>query len=164
MTIKKNKHRPIAVLAASLLWGGLYQAQESINANGGDATGNGGNVAYSIGQVLYVTNTNGTVSEAQGVQQAYTILSIGVKNETELAMSLSVFPNPTTDVLNLNVADYKVEKLNYQLTDLQGKVISEKQIAESSTQITMSTQAQSVYFLNIIQNNQIIKSFKIIKN
>ncbi len=53
----KNKSRPIALLAAGLLWAGLAQAQESVNATGGDATGSGGTVAYSVGQVVYTTNT-----------------------------------------------------------------------------------------------------------
>jgi Secretion system C-terminal sorting domain len=162
--MKKNKLRPIAFLASSLLWGGLCQAQESINANGGNATGTGGSVAYSIGQVVYTTNTGSAGSVAQGVQQSYTILSVGIKNETALAMSLSVFPNPTTDVLSLTIADFNADKLNYQLTDLQGKVISEKLIEGNSTQISMTALTVAVYFLNITQNNQIVKSFKIIKN
>jgi Secretion system C-terminal sorting domain len=162
--MKKNKSHPIVFLAASLLLGGLCQAQESLNSNGSYATGSGGSVASSIGQVLYVANTNATGTVEQGVQQAYSIINVGVKNETALAMSLSVYPNPITDVLSLTIADYNAEKLSYQLTDLQGKVISEKKIAESSAQITMSKQVAAVYFLNIIQNNQIIKSLKIIKN
>jgi len=31
---------------------GLAQAQESINTSGGDATGSGGTVAYSIGHMI----------------------------------------------------------------------------------------------------------------
>jgi len=48
----KNKSRPILLLATGLLWAGLAQAQESVNASGGDATGSGGIVAYSIGQAV----------------------------------------------------------------------------------------------------------------
>ena len=44
----KNKSRPILLLATGLLWADLAQAQESANASGGDATGSGGTVAYSI--------------------------------------------------------------------------------------------------------------------
>ncbi|WP_052172358.1 T9SS type A sorting domain-containing protein [Psychroserpens jangbogonensis] len=44
-------------------------SQESINASGSEATGSGGAVSYSVGQVFYSTQTgsNGTLSE--GVQQ-----------------------------------------------------------------------------------------------
>lgn len=52
----RNKSRPIFLLAAGLLWAGLAKAQESTNASGGDATGSGGTVAYSVGEIVYTTN------------------------------------------------------------------------------------------------------------
>ena len=79
-------------------------------------------------------------------------------------MLLVVFPNPTTSFLNLQIADLKKEQLVYQLTDALGKLIIENKITESSTQINMNAQAEAIYFLKIIQNNQTVKTFKIIKN
>lgn len=113
----KNKSRPIALLAVGLLWTGLAQAQESVNASGGDATGSGGTVAYSIGQVVYTTNTGSNGSVAQGVQHAYEIFTVGIK-ETALNISLTIFPNPTTDNLTLQISDYNNEKLSFQLFDI----------------------------------------------
>jgi len=82
------------------------QAQTShqvLSATGGDASGSGGTVAYSVGQIVYTTNTGNTGSVAQGVEQAYEISSVGIK-ETALNISLSVFPNPTSDFLTLKVS------------------------------------------------------------
>lgn len=70
------------------------KAQESANSTGGDATGSGGTVAYSVGQVVYTTNTSSNGSEAQGVQHAYEIYTLGVE-ENEINSSLIAFPNPT---------------------------------------------------------------------
>jgi hypothetical protein len=139
-------------------------AQEATDASGGDATGSGGTVAFSIGQIDYTINTGTTGSAAQGVQQPYTIINIGLNNETDLLMSLTLFPNPTTDILNLNIQEYNTEKLSYQLTDAIGKLISEKKIVENFTKIELISQVNAIYFLNIIKNNQIVKTFKIIKN
>ncbi len=140
-------------------------AQQATTASGGDAAGSGGSAAYSVGQIVYTTNTGTTGSVAQGVQQAYEISVVtGIKNETKINMSLVVFPNPTTNFLNLQIADLKKEQLVYQLTDALGKLIIENKITESSTQINMNAQAEAIYFLNIIQNNQTVKTFKIIKN
>ena len=119
----KNKSRPIVLLTAGLLWAGFAQAQESANASGGDATGSGGTAAYSVGQVVYTTNTGASGTVSQGVQQAYEIFTVGIK-ETELNISLSVFPNPTADNLTLQISDYNNEKLSYQLFDMQGKQLS----------------------------------------
>ncbi len=162
--MKKNKSKPI-LLAATFLWAGLAHGQQATTASGGNASGSGGTVAYSVGQIVYTTNTGTTGSLAQGVQQAYEISVVtGIKNETKTSMSLVVFPNPTTSFLNLQIADIKTEQLIYQLTDALGKLINENKITESSTQINMNAQAEAIYFLNVLQNNQTVKTFKIIKN
>jgi hypothetical protein len=160
----KNKLSPILLLVTGLLWAGLAQAQESANASGGDATGSGGTVAYSVGQVVYTTNTNATGTVSQGVQQAYEIFTVGIK-ETELNISLSVFPNPTADNLTLQISDYNNEILRYQLIDMQGKIIDARQISAQQTQIDMNSLPSATYFINVVnQENKIVKSFKIIKN
>lgn len=118
----RNKSRPIFLLAAGLLWAGLAKAQESTNASGGDATGSGGTVAYSVGEIVYTTNAGSLGSAAQGVQHAYEIFTMGIE-ETALHISLTAFPNPTTDNLTLQISEYNSEKLAYKLYDLHGKML-----------------------------------------
>lgn len=159
----KNKSKPIALLAIAMLWAGLAQAQESANASGGDATGSGGNVAYSLGQVIYTTNTNASGTVSQGVQQAYEIFTVGIK-ETELNISLSVFPNPTTDNLILHVDDFGLSTLNYQLYDIQGKLLNNGQIISKQTQIDLNNWPSATYFLHVINHQNLkIQTFKIVK-
>jgi hypothetical protein len=138
-------------------------AQESVNATGGDASGSEGTVAYSLGQVFYTTSSGSSGTISQGVQQTYEISTVGMK-ETELTISLSVFPNPTTDQLTLQINDYNNEKLTYQLFDMQGKLLSSKVITSNQTQINMSDLPVATYFMIVMQENRKIKSFKIIKN
>ena len=79
------RYRKLKLSAALLLGFGLtgLQAQTSVNAIGGDATGSGGSVSYSVGQVVYTTNkgTNGSVVE--GVQQPYEILVVTAIKEAK---------------------------------------------------------------------------------
>jgi len=160
----KNKSRPIALLATGLLWAGLAQAQESANASGGDATGSGGTVAYSVGQVVYNTNTDASGTVSQGVQQAYEIFTVGIQ-ETELNISLSVFPNPTADNLTLQIGNYNNEQFSYQLFDMQGKLLNNGLVNTQQTQINTSTLPPATYFINLVnQENEPVQSFKIIKN
>ena len=98
------------------------------------------------------------------MQQAYEIFTVGIK-ETELNISLSVFPNPTADNLTLQISDYNNEILRYQLIDMQGKIIDARQISAQQTQIDMNSLPSATYFINVVnQENKIVKSFKIIKN
>jgi opacity protein-like surface antigen len=160
----KNKSRLILLLATVLLWAGLAQAQESVNASGGDATGSGGTVAYSIGQVVYTTNNGISGSAAQGVQDVYEIFTVGIEGTT-LDISLTAFPNPTTDNLTLQISDFNNEKLAYQLFDIQGKLLSNGQVTAEQTQINTSRLPPAAYFINVVnQENKKVQSFKIIKN
>jgi len=160
----KNKSRPLAMLLAGLLWASSAQAQESTNASGGDATGSGGYVAYSIGQVVYTTNTGNSGNVAQGVQHNYEIYSLGTK-ETKLNISLNAFPNPTTENLTLQISDYNNVQLSYQLLDIQRKLVISAQIVDQQTQINMNNLPNGTYFVNVVnQENKKVQSFKIIKN
>ena len=138
-------------------------SHQVLSATGGDATGTGGSVAYSVGQIVYTTSTGTTGSVAQGVEQAYEIYSVGIK-ETALNISLSVFPNPTSDFLTLKVQDYNNETLSFDLLDEQGKLVLNEQITTQDTQVAMSTLARGSYFINIVQKNKKIQTFKIIKS
>jgi hypothetical protein len=141
------------------------QAQEAIPASGGDASGSGGSVSYSVGQMVYTTNqgTNGTIT--QGVQQPYEISVVsGLEEATSINLICSAYPNPTTDYLVLKVENYDIENLSYQLSDIDGKLLEIRKLEGNETFIVMSNFVPAVYFLKVIQNNKELKTFKIVKN
>lgn len=140
------------------------QAQEAVPSAGGDASGSGGTVSYTVGQVVYTTNTGTNGSELQGVQQAYEIFTVGIKDEITTNISLAIFPNPTLENLTLQVQDFNGEKLIYQLFDMQGKLLINNQITSNQTEINLNNLPPSTYFINVLQENKKIQFFKIIKN
>jgi hypothetical protein len=159
------KHKKTITSVAFLLLGlGGLQAQQSTTATGGEATGTGGTASYSVGQVVYTTNTGTNGSVAQGVQQPYEISTTVGINETSVNLELSVYPNPTTNYLTLKVDNFELSTLNFQLMDMQGKIIENKKVNSKSTNISLEGQPAATYFISITKNNQLIKTFKIIKN
>ncbi len=157
------KHKKTITSVAFLLLGlGGLHAQESPTATGGEATGTGGTTSYSIGQVVYTTNTGTNGSVAQGVQQPYEISTTLGINETAINLEMNVYPNPTTNYLTLKVE--KTEGLTFQLYNLQGKVITNKKVNSATTTVAMENLPTATYFLNVVKNKQIVKTFKIIKN
>ena len=152
------------MLTLSLLCFSLSYSQESINSSGSDATGNGGTVAYSIGQVVYTTNSGTNGSSAQGVQHAYEILTLN-ENENAKLISLRAFPNPTNDNLIIEIGNNIDEDLHFELFDLGGKMIKSEKIPDKKVLVDMSKEPSSIYYINIInQENKKVQSFKIIKN
>lgn len=158
------KTSSMVYLAGTLLCTSAAQAQESTNSSGGNATGNGGTVSYSIGQVVYNFNAGNAGSVAQGVQHSFEILPVGI-TEKSLNISLTIFPNPTAENLILQANNCSNEKLLYQLLDIKGKQLSTGQIISQQTQINTASLSNATYFINVInQENQKLQSFKIIKN
>jgi hypothetical protein len=140
------------------------QAQQATTASGGDASGSGGTVAYSLGQLVYTTITDASSTVSHGMQQPYEIFTVGIK-ETEMNISLSVYPNPTADNLTLLINDYNNEKLSYQLFDMQGKLLNSGQVTAQQTQINTANLPSATYFIHVVnQENKKVQSFKIIKN
>ena len=161
------KHKRLKLSALLFLGLGLtgLQAQTSVNATGGDASGSGGSASYSVGQVVYTTNTgtNGTV--AQGVQQPYEISVVtGIEQAKGINLSVSAYPNPTTDYLTLSIGEFDISNLSYQLYDMNGKLLQNAKITGNQTSIVMSNLVPANYFVKVIQGNKEVKTFKIIKN
>jgi hypothetical protein len=154
-------------LVLFLLFFGLtrLQAQEGIPASGGDASGSGGSASYSVGQIVYTTNTGTNGSVAQGVQQPFEISVVSGFEEAEgISLRCSVYPNPTKDYLVLKVENFDNENLSYQLIDINGKYLENKLIEGNETSIVMSNLVPATYFLKVTQNNKEVKTFKIVKN
>jgi hypothetical protein len=155
-------------LSAVLLFGlGLtgLQAQESVNVTGGNASGSGGSASYSIGQVVYKTNTGTNGSVGQGVQQPFEIFVVtGIEQAKDINLSVSAYPNPTTYYLTLEVKDFELSNLHFQLFDMLGKLLQTDKITDIQTSIVMSNLVPATYFVKVIQGNKEVKTFKIIKN
>ena len=159
------KHKKVIASTAFLLLGlGGLHAQENPTTSGGDATGSGGTSSYSVGQIVYTTDVGTNGSVAKGVQQPFEISTVTGIEVNTINLELFVYPNPTTNFLSLQVASEKLESLSYQLYDLQGKVIEAKEVSEISSTIEMEGLPKSIYFLQVNENNQTVKTFKIIKN
>lgn len=140
------------------------QAQESINATGGNASGTGGSVSYSVGQVAYQTHTGANGSVAEGVQQPYEISVVtGIEEAKGINLSVTAYPNPTTDYLTLRIDEFDISNLSYQLYDMNGKLLQNEKITNNQTSIVMSNLVPATYLVNVTQSNKAIKTFKIIK-
>jgi hypothetical protein len=157
------KHIKLKIIAFLLFIGLTAQAQQATTAAGGNASGSGGTVAYSVGQIVYTTNTGTTGSVAQGVQQPYEISSISGIENPYINLELSAYPNPTTDYLTLKIVNWELSSLNFQLYDISGKLIETRKILSSTEKIKLSNLPTATYFLKVTNNNNQIKTFKIIK-
>jgi len=159
------KHKKTITSVAFLLLGlGNLQAQQTVTSTGGEATGTGGTTNYTIGQVVYTTNTGANGSVAQGVQQPYEISVVtGISEAKDISLTVVAYPNPTTDYLTLKVENYETANLQYKIFDINGKLLQSKKAEENETKIEMNNFATANYFVKVLDNKREIKTFKIIK-
>ncbi len=158
----KNKTLLLMVLFLFSLTG--LQSQEAVLTASGNASGNGGSASYSIGQVSYTTIVGTTGSAAQGIQHPYKIFIDGIDSHKDIILSMVVYPNPANEFVKLKIETENYEILNYQLRDLDGRLIINKQINSKETTIPMTNLNPATYFLKISDDKTVIKTFKIIKN
>jgi len=154
---------PLLALAVA----GITQVhgQGALTTTGGNASGSEGTVSYSVGLPLYLSKTGSGGAVTEGVQQPYEIQVItSLANAAHVAFSLEVYPNPTTDVLLLKLKDSGTDAFHYQLLTLNGHLVEEQLIASEERPISMLHLPSAVYFLKILQGNELVKTFKIIKN
>jgi hypothetical protein len=159
--------KKVVFYATFLLNFGLFglQAQQVVTTSGGNASGSGGSVSYSVGQVVYTKNTGTNGSSAQGVQQPYEISVItGIEEAKDISLEVVIYPNPATDFFKLSIKNYDVENLRYQLFDINGSLLQDNKIDSNEITISMQDLRPSTYFLKVIQGKKDIKTFKIIKN
>lgn len=138
-------------------------AQEAVAASGGNGTGTGGSVAYTVGQVVYTAPSASAGMVSQGVQQAYEVSITLGQNETGVSINCIVYPNPTADQLQLEVTNSYSGTLVYQLCDAKGSIISSSIVNGNTTTLSLLHCTSGTYQLVMQLDGKTIKTYRIIK-
>ena len=116
---------------------------------------------WSIGECITATHSAGSYVITQGLHQS----SYDIATEIDLAqdINITVYPNPTSDLISLS-GFQTLSGLHVRITDINGKVLQQAEVTNETEQLNFSNYAAGTYFISVTENNQLIKSFKIIKN
>jgi hypothetical protein len=120
-------------------------------------------LSWTIGECIPETFSNSTNKLTQGFQQGIYDINTVVDN-TENRIKITVFPNPATDFVNLEMQVQNKTGYFYQLFDSNGKCLKNEKITSVKSQIDLIGFARTSYILNVYASDQkILKSFKILK-
>lgn len=161
--MNKNRQLLYVFLLLQFLLIDLH-GQSAFTTSGGIIASSDGSATYSIGQVFYTdkSGTNGSLTE--GVLHAYDITDISaINNHHKINLSVSVYPNPTTDFLTLSIESPENENLSYSIYDISGVLIGSETILSERTTIDMAKLKPATYLIKLTENNQEIKTYKVIK-
>ena len=154
------KKKIITTMAMVMTMAVASFAQSAVATAGGDATGDG-SVSFTVGQTVFTTVANENGSISQGVQQAYEITTETGIDVTEI--QLTAFPNPTSNVLNLQI-NGEFRTVAYALYTNTSKRVAKGVVNGSETQIQMGAFKPGVYFLDVKAEGKTVKRFKVVKN
>ena len=160
--MKKIKIKVVMLLLSMTFTGAI--AQEAVVLSGGDASGGGGSSSYTLGQIGYTSNSDATGSSSEGVQQPYEIFSVGIEDNNDITLVMSVFPNPAKSVVNLSIENQALDNLSFQLYDVTGRLLIEQKIINAFTPLTLEAYAGGQYLLTVSGSKTKLKSFNIYKN
>ena len=141
-------------------------AQITVSA-GGDASGSGGSISYTLGQIATGTSESSSGSLSEGIQQAFEIYRISGTDAIIATLDVAVYPNPVSSSLRLFVALTTTGEISaswYHLLDIEGKLLEKNKLTGDETIIAMDDYLPGIYFIEIVSKNNVLKSFKIVKN
>lgn len=163
------KHKILRIVFSSffVLNGLAAFAQSDVVPAGGTATGEGGTVTFTVGQIAVQSNDEGSIILSEGVQQPYEIQTIGIDNYPGITLSAMVYPNPTRGNVQLSINNERGTIINGQLEvkvfDTNSKYLFSRKIEGEITEIPMSDFAMGTYFVNVLDGTRVLKSFKVVK-
>ena len=139
----------------------MAYSQYNLVSGGNGASGGGGNMSFTVGQLFFYTWTGSNGSASEGGQQAPEGRALDIN--LAIFLEASVYPNPSWNTVVLKISTIPLDDLKFDLYDLLGRRIKSQRIESPETNISMDEFVASMYFLKVIRKNQVVKVFKIIK-
>ena len=153
----------IIVSAFMALISGFANAQQVISSSGSTLKSSTGSLSFTVGELVIDTKNAGATTITQGFHQTkLTITAMNVLRQQNF--SISAFPNPTSDFVNLKIEKGEIRDIEFILFDLQGKVLSNRKIESTNTEVSFSGYNSGNYLLKVTQKGKEIQTFKIIKD
>lgn len=150
--------KKILLFALTIPFGSM--GQEVVSSQGNSYTNSIGSIDFTIGEVVIKTESSAGIQLTQGFHQTnWNFLGILDNNPN---ISISVYPNPTSDELNVEVAEYN--NLQYEMYDVNGRLVLKGILSGNITKIETRELLPASYSL-VIQDNKFenLKTFKLIK-
>ena len=140
---------------------GVANAQTSVSASGGAASGGGHEYSYSVGQVATLNASSGSTLH-EGVVQPLAVTVERITSATVIEMSVEVFPNPTTATVTLRRND-GAEPLTVELYAQDGRLAERLLWDDTATRLDLDSQPSGIYIMKVSNESKQSQTYKITK-
>jgi hypothetical protein len=142
---------------------GQEMALQVIAAAGGIGATGSLAAEWTVGEPVIATLTGATSVLTQGFHQPEIKGLVGIRADEGINTFIDVYPNPAADFLILSLDTRDLKDFYYELYNLDGTFLEQKLLESKQTLIDMTGYPAGVYALKVIQADQEIKIFKIVK-
>ena len=120
---------------------------------------------YAVGPTFYGNYANRLVNNINEPTTRYISSSTGLLKNNLSDANISVFPNPTSDLIAIQIASVVRQDVNIDLLDITGKLISSTRINKGSTiaHFDVQTVYEGTYLLRFNTSNETITKKVIIR-
>ncbi|HRH68647.1 MAG TPA: T9SS type A sorting domain-containing protein [Flavobacteriales bacterium] len=139
-------------------------AQRTVVPAGGDASGNGGTMSWTLGQVDYIANGSASGTVAQGVQQPTEFLVLATAEQNPMTRSVHVMPNPTSDGITVQLSTTPERAATYRMLDLTGQEVATGPFIAASAYIPLAGLASSTYVIHVLHDGTETAVLRVIKD
>jgi hypothetical protein len=144
-------------------------APQSVNAAGTKMTQSNGSLSFTVGElvVLQQVDANGN-SLGSGFTNSSTISTsiLAVEEPNAEILKVDVFPNPTSDLVQVRIKDSKLEEIQLLVTDLTGGELFQGRyrVLQQSIGINTAAYPAGTYLLSLKDlSGKILGTYKIVK-
>jgi len=157
--------KKLFLLLSTFFYAGFLSAQtissSVMSASGTSFESENFTLHFAIGEPLNTLIEEGDITISQGVLQII-LNDITPVEETTLQNIVEVYPNPTADIISINVGE--INKIyNCQLYDINGTLLHQETLSNQQSTFNIQHLPKATYLLKILDNNKIIQNMKLVK-
>ena len=168
-----NRLKLLSLLGSCFLIGSISFAQsiapQSVNSAGAKMTQSNGSLSFTVGElvVLQQYDANGNSLGGGFINSATVSTTIlAVEEPNSEILQVDVFPNPTSDIVQIRIKESKLEDLKISMTDISGKEIfhGKYRLMQQIIGINTVVYPSGTYFL-ILKDLQgiVLGTYKVVK-
>jgi hypothetical protein len=150
--------------------GAIMAAGQSLSPTVLSATGNsdkvgGTSLSWTTGELIVQTFTNDSTMLTQGFHQGSISVTTAVDEMSEFAMDVQIYPNPVSDILNVEFKNMVDQTIQVKLVDLTGKIVLRKEFSQpaNTVRLNLISVSSGSYMLEVRAADK-RKVFKIVKH
>ena len=144
-----------------LICGNIF-SQDLITTAGDEFKNSSIQISFSIGEPVCESFGQTPTFLSQGFQQTGIVVT-SIKENKNLNYSIEAYPNPTNSNINLKFSKETPSNVYYLIYNLHGEIIQKQAIKNSETIINFEKLPSSSYIIKVLELNNELKTFNIVK-